>query len=181
MNLDSPHLGGHCNRTHLEEGALDYILKKFEIKSMLDIGCGPGGMVDLAIKKGIYAHGIDGDYTLNLNKDFFTVHDYTISPLVLPRNFDLIWCCEFVEHVEEKFMQNYLETFKLGKYILLTYNEGPGYHHVNCKPEIYWITNIEKYGFVYDKGETNNIRNSCTSVGRKAWVRNKGLFFKKQI
>ena len=56
-----PHLGGHLNKTHIDEGALDYLIKKFEIQSMLDIGCGPGGMIGVARAKGLDAWGIDGD------------------------------------------------------------------------------------------------------------------------
>jgi hypothetical protein len=42
------HLGGHENETHIDDGALSYIIKTFGIGSMVDIGCGPGGMVDHA-------------------------------------------------------------------------------------------------------------------------------------
>lgn len=41
------HLGGHKNRTHLDEGSLDHCIKILQVKSMLDIGCGPGGMVEI--------------------------------------------------------------------------------------------------------------------------------------
>ena len=33
-------------------------------KRMVDVGCGPGGMVELALSKGLQAAGIDGDFTL---------------------------------------------------------------------------------------------------------------------
>ena len=39
------HLGGHMNKTHLDKGALAWIKNKFNAKTYLDIGCGPGGMV----------------------------------------------------------------------------------------------------------------------------------------
>jgi len=42
------HLGGHQNKTHLDVGTLEFFKSTFNIKSMLDIGCGPGGMVNLA-------------------------------------------------------------------------------------------------------------------------------------
>jgi len=52
------HLGGHFNRTHLDEGSLLFIIKEFNIKSFLDIGCGPMGMVVLA--KRAYGNGSIG-------------------------------------------------------------------------------------------------------------------------
>ena len=39
-----------------------YLTEKFGIKSFLDIGCGPGGMVQLAAWRGLDAMGIDGDW-----------------------------------------------------------------------------------------------------------------------
>ena len=54
-----PHLGGHQNKTHLDNGALDWLIKTFDAKSFLDIGCGPGGMVELAKSKGLLVKGID--------------------------------------------------------------------------------------------------------------------------
>ena len=40
------HLGGHLNKTHTDRGTLLYLKNKYNIKSMIDIGCGPGAMSD---------------------------------------------------------------------------------------------------------------------------------------
>ena len=58
------HLGGHLNKTHVDEGSLTWIINTFNIKSFLDVGCGTGGMVELSESKGIKSLGIDGDHTL---------------------------------------------------------------------------------------------------------------------
>ncbi len=67
------------------------------------------------------------------------------------QNFDLIWCCEVVEHVEEEFVQNIMDTFKLGKIVALTHAVPgqKGYHHVNCKPKEYWIDLMISDNFKY--------------------------------
>jgi 2-polyprenyl-3-methyl-5-hydroxy-6-metoxy-1,4-benzoquinol methylase len=56
------HLGGHNGLTHLDEGALTW-LKQLGHTSFLDIGCGPGGMVELAEQLGFKVLGVDGDHT----------------------------------------------------------------------------------------------------------------------
>ena len=33
------HLGGHQNKTHLDHGALDWLIKTTNAKTFLDIGC----------------------------------------------------------------------------------------------------------------------------------------------
>ena len=64
MNKLADHLGGHMNKVHTDRSTLTYLTKKYNIKSMIDVGCGPGDMVMIALDKGINSIGIDGDYTL---------------------------------------------------------------------------------------------------------------------
>ena len=42
MNKVPEHLGGHLNRTNIDEPLLKYIKERFNTTSMLDIGCGSG-------------------------------------------------------------------------------------------------------------------------------------------
>ena len=57
------HLGGHLNKVHTDRGSLLYLKDKYNIQTMLDVGCGPGHMVQIANDRGIRAWGIDGDFT----------------------------------------------------------------------------------------------------------------------
>lgn len=174
------HLGGHLNRTHIDEGVLDWVIKYFNVRSFLDIGCGPGGMVDLAISKNLEALGVDGDYSIKRsNTDNFFTHDYSLGPLVLDKSYDLVWSCEFVEHVEEKFLQNFMQTFLCGKYVILTYSPPgtPGHHHVNCQTDHYWIKTFESCGFQYQAVETNLLKKYSTM--KRDFVRKFGLFFSR--
>ena len=182
MNTLPEHLGGHKGRTHLDEGVLDYMIGQYNVKSMLDIGCGPGGMVDLAVEKKLQAIGIDGDFTVSRSNNKFVIHDYTKGPSNILQTFDLVWSCEFVEHVEEEYFTNYINDFQKGKYVVMTFSEKSGYHHVNCKPKEYWVERFEKSGFEFLQSETDKIRNLSTmniDVGKKKqFVKNNGLFFK---
>ena len=75
MSQLEPHLGGHGNKTHLDIGALQWLQKELNAKTYLDIGCGPGGMVQLAEDLGLEALGIDGDYTLDrFDNTKFIIH-----------------------------------------------------------------------------------------------------------
>jgi hypothetical protein len=128
-----PHLGGHFGNTNLDEATLCYLVSRYRIESMLDVGCGPGGMVELAWRLGLHAWGIDGD---RFGPPWIIKHDYTTGPYVgMPA--DLIWCTEFVEHVEAQYQENYLATFATGRVLFLTAAPPgfPGHHHVNCLVE----------------------------------------------
>lgn len=181
------HLGGHKNRTHLDDGVLDFMIKKYKIKSFIDIGCGPGGMVNLAEEKNLKSLGIDGDFTVKRSGNNFIIHDYTSGPTTFEGNFDLAWSCEFVEHVHEDFIPNYIKDFQRAKYVVMTYSEKPGHHHVNLKPAEYWINIFRESGFNYDENLTQEIRNASTmnTTGKfsnqikKQFVKTNGLFFIK--
>ena len=181
------HLGGHKNRTHLDHGVIDYMINTFNIESFIDIGCGPGGMVNLAQEKGLRSLGIDGDYTISRKGDNFVIHDYTTGPTNFNDTFDMAWSCEFVEHVDEKYVENYMPDFQRAKYVVMTHSEKPGYHHVNLKPAEYWIDVFKEAGFDYDDEQTSAIRSATTmnTTGKHAYnikkmfIKTHGLFFRK--
>ena len=171
------HLGGHANITWHDEGAIDFFIKNFNIKSMIDVGCGPGMQTEIAQRKGLYAVGVDGDYTIKRNDDCkFQIHDYSTGPLDFenikykPKEglFDLGWSIEFLEHVDEKYIPNFMETFKLCKFVVVThaYPGQGGHHHVNEQEKEYWIKIFKKYGFKHSQKILNKVLSSSTMLKR---------------
>lgn len=129
-----------------------WIIKELNIKSVLDIGCGEGHSTKFFHENGCEVLGIDGDpeaIAAGPIPEKIVCHDYCTGPYMPDKEYDLVWCCEFVEHVEEEFMQNFIGTFKSAKYILLTHaweNQG-GHHHVNKQSVKYWLKQLSKEGF----------------------------------
>ena len=166
------HLGGHFGNSHTDPAVLDYLIERYSIKSMLDVGCGPGAMIDVAISRGLDTWGVDGDYTVVNN--FVVIHDFTNGPFrFVP--FDLIWCFEFVEHVEQQYQENYLATFASGRILYLS-TPAPGFggwHHVNEQPEAYWIDLLTAHGWLLDKEATDWIRQNADHP----FSRRQGLVF----
>ena len=182
MTLE-PHLGGHQGKTHIDEGALQWLVN-LGIKSFIDIGCGPGGMVELAKNKGLRTIGVDGDYTLTrFDPNYFVIHDYTKGSPIIHEDYDVAWSVEFLEHVEEKYMANYMDTFKCAKSAVVTYAPPGwnGHHHVNLQEEYYWIARFEENGFKLDESRTKYLRHNSTlnlgKKGKKAFVKIRGLYF----
>ena len=180
------HLGGHANKTHLDHGAIDWLIKKFSAKSYLDIGCGPGGMVQLAKQKGLKVLGIDGDYTLERETpDYFALHDFTKGPYEPSDTYDIGWSCEFVEHVSEEYIVNYMPCFQKCKVVMLTYAPPghKGHHHVNCQEESYWIELMSNAGLNFNQELTHELREHSTMNmdwnPKKAWVKQRGLLLTK--
>ena len=172
-----PHLGGHCNITHVDSGTARFFFKELECRSMLDVGCGPGGQVQLLESAGWFARGVDGDDTIERQIPCeivdFTKQRYNPGNDIV----DLVWCVEFVEHVRERFIDNYMPALQAGKYLLLTHAlpGKNGHHHVNCRPPDYWKRKLAQHGLVYCDELTHKARQASTM--RRDFVRETGMVF----
>ena len=160
-----------------------FLISEYNVKSFLDIGCGPGGMVALAGMRGLEAVGIDGDWEVPKERDTdIIIHDFTNGPcLTTKADFDLGWSVEFLEHVDEKYQDNYMQAFARCKYVVAT--AAPpghtGHHHVNCQTQEYWHGVFDKYGFDYDDAVTQRIRTEESNM-QKPFMQKTGMFFKRR-
>lgn len=175
------HLGGHENETHIDSGAVDKLVELYHCKSVLDIGCGPGGMVEHFKNRGMEVIGVDGDIVVKRSesiKENIIIHDFQTGPWIPEKNYDLAWSVEFVEHVWPKYMMNYIASFKKCKYVVFTHAVPgqPGHHHVNCRSVDYWLGVMESNGFEIDVEATNQVRQESTMKER--YIRTTGLVFK---
>jgi hypothetical protein len=178
------HLGGGEKRCHDDKGTLQYMIDRFNIKSMIDIGCGRGCQLRVAKTLGLNpVLGIEGDKWLSAQHWGnlpILIHDYTTGPSPLTdETFDLAWTVEFLEHVEEKYIPNYFPDLQRAKYVVCTFAPPgkEGHHHVNCQPYEYWLdVFINYYNFSLIEDACHGIRKMSTM--RKHFIRNYGLVFK---
>ena len=156
--------------TNIDRGALEYIVQSLPVKTMIDVGCGTGGMVQVAKDMGLKAVGVDGDPTTHPN----ILHNFDNGRMeIVPT--DLAWSVEFLEHIEEKYLSNVFSVFEKCKYVFCTHNPKPGAWHFNCHPNRYWIDVFSRYGFEYDEYMTEQIK--VHSDMKRGFVRNTGTFF----
>jgi hypothetical protein len=143
----------------------------------MDVGCGTGGMKSVAETLGLNWIGIDGDP--NVICEGIIQHDFLYPvTFTLPFSPDLVWCVEFVEHVEEQYIHNFLPLLASSKWLILSAappGKG-GIHHVNCQSQDYWIQHLKSYGMEFDEVETCQIRTHTTM--KREFIRDRGLVFK---
>lgn len=172
------HLGGNIRTgdpNTFEPDVWKWLVARYGVRTGMDVGCGRGHAVAEFRRLGVNMLGVDG-LAANAWKEGvpIIVHDYCAGPLTVS-NLDLIWCCEFVEHVEERFMDNYLATFRGARILAMTYGVGRGYHHVNVQDEAYWVSHIQDAGF-------RLLRRGTAVARRKAvgpFVGRRGLLFER--
>lgn len=156
-----------------------WAMSSLNVRSVLDVGCGEGHCMAFFSRYGCKVKGVDGSLIARKSSmlpECHDVHDFVDGPYTPSSSYDLVWCCEFVEHVEERYASNVLDTFKYAKkFIMLTHAVPgqPGWHHVNCRPTEYWIGKLEQTGYDYHASLTE----CAKRVARNGHFKDKGLVF----
>lgn len=151
--------------------------------SYLDVGCGTGAMVELAHKLGIKSYGLD---IILRSDEWFIGHDLR-NKFELAGKFDLICCIEVLEHIEQRYEDNVLQSIAqhTGQNGLLIFSAaGPGQdgiNHVNCQLGSYWRTKLHDLGFNYRHDFTTRMQmaaNLIPAPSRDWWIGNMQVFEK---
>lgn len=143
-----------------------YVISRFAVTSAMDLGSGSGNASLWLFRKGIQVVSVDG-FRDSVSTALYPAvqHDITTGPLYT--KVDLVHCQEVVEHIEEQYLSNLIETLVCGKVILLTHAlPGQlGHHHVNLKPSEYWIEKIENRGCKLLAEDTKRVRDIAKKEG----------------
>jgi SAM-dependent methyltransferase len=177
----------HGGSTNVDIETLKYAIKRWGVKSMIDVGCGTGGQVIEGQNLGIDSYGVDGSKDIPSSKNFQRV-DYRVKASNFDREFDLGWSVEFVEHVEEKCIPIFMKDFQKCRRVILT--AAPkfwgGKNHVNEQSEVYWLDKFNQHGFTLNFKETFRVRkNSVTLMNgevrppRQQFIKIRGLVFER--
>lgn len=191
QRLDFGHLGGTStvgdpNSWYPE--MWKWLIDKFQIKSVLDVGCGIGLSQKFFHDEGCDTIGIDAEQVLRSHKLKHKTqsHDITIDAYIGNKS-DLVWCCEVAEHIEVAFVSNLVDTLVKNTQNVLAFCAAPigagGYHHVNCQNVEYWIEKIESAGLHYSQELTSKAKSFCTpEYGRTEnnYFKRSGLIFTKE-
>ncbi len=179
---EQAHLGGYVHGGDAATWYPDlwkWLVNKLSIKRVIDVGCGEGQALEYFRQLGCDVVGIDG---MPQNDPDIIECDFSKGSVQITDPYDLVWCCEFVEHVVEEKMRNYLNVFASAQYIAMTHATPgqPGHHHVNCQTEDYWRGAMAVAGFQLDPVLTKMAR-LAASVNANPWnhFKRSGLVFKR--
>jgi len=180
QSATEPHLGGaikggdpfsYC------PSVWDYVIGRFGVESVLDLGSGAGNASDYFFRKGLKVIAVEGLEESVLTSIFPALrHDITKDPVVT--RVDLVHCQEVVEHIEERFLDYLLASLMCGRVILMTHAP-PGedsHHHVNLQPSEYWIDHMTKRGCSYLYEDSLRVRRLAENDGA-VYMNRTGMVF----
>jgi SAM-dependent methyltransferase len=184
--MKTQHLGGYYTSGDPNTWMPDvwgFLIFQYNIKSVVDIGCGLGHNIKWFDEMGLKILGVEGDAFAienSLIPKNILHHDFSLTALNLNENFDLAISTEFVEHLDQCYENNWLSVLKNCKYFLMSHAvpKQKGHHHVNCQTSDYWVDKLAKNNFIYHKSISLSFRESTCRYPTK-WGRNTLLFFEK--
>ena len=114
---DALHLGGNIRGGDpftFSPTVWDYVISRFSIESVLDLGSGSGNASRYFHLRGLRVLAVDGLEENALSSLYPTVmHDLADGPVVT--RVDLVHCQEVVEHIEERYLDHLLSSMLTGK------------------------------------------------------------------
>jgi SAM-dependent methyltransferase len=131
------------------------VLHFAEARSVVDVGCGTAAWLEVIREKGIDdVLGVDGDYVnrklLRIPEHLFHVHDL-VTPLRLPRRFDLAISLEVAEHIAPSHAERFVDDLTRLAPVIIFSAAIPaqgGTHHVNEQWPEYWAELFQKKEYV---------------------------------
>jgi len=167
-------IGGATESTLVES-----IMELYDIKTVVDIGCGAGRYTKQFIEAGVSCTGYDGNpLTPEMTDGLCSVLDIT-EPVDIGK-FDLVFCLEVAEHIPEEFTDVFLKNlYDASDWLLVISWATVGLEwegHVNCRNNDYVIDKLASFGFTFDAEGTKYTKDSV-----KQWlhIRDSVMIFEK--
>ena len=165
---------GHC----FDEGLSAQLKNLFKGHSVLDVGCGNGSYTRHFLDEDIPCQCFDGNPNTNtISNGLCNVADLTKQQTFEVA--DWVLCLEVGEHIpqeyESTFLQNIITHSRKGIVLSWGIPGQPGDGHINCRPNSYVISLIEKNGYLLDEEISSKLRQSS----KLWWFKNTILVFRK--
>jgi len=154
------------------------IVKLFNPKYILDVGCGSGQWLDEYRKHNIKIKGIEGSSNAwvtmsDETKEVVTQWDLRDTIQEEDYNIDYAQSFEVAEHLEEEYADIFLHNLiKDDPDTVLLTAASVGQHgiqHVNCQEREYWMTKMKNMGYLFNQDLLNEIKSWDTPKDCPFW------------
>jgi SAM-dependent methyltransferase len=161
--------------TPVYERLAEAIYARLEPASAIDVGCGTGRLLAAFAKRGVYVRGLEGSR--------HAIAMSSVSERIIRCNlergvpyagqFDLCSCIEVAEHLPARSAQSLVGGLAAMSDVVVFSAAPPGQkgsHHVNLRPQSYWLKAFEEYGFMLSaltselKAAIEDVRSEATYI-----------------
>jgi len=168
------------------QSVVTILIKYFNPKSVIDIGCGNGLYLAEFMKAGKEVLGFDGSpaaIKISSVANKIKLFDLTQS-LRLNRHFDLCLCIELAEHLPLVAADTLIKSLtSLSNNLVFTAatpGQGPkSIGHINEQPHQFWIKKFKAYTFAYNKKLTHIIKREMEQAKVVWWLSKNLMIFQK--
>lgn len=179
------HIGGFLQNDtkSYERNLWHWLIFSQKVTSMLDVGCGMGYSSKYFLDHGVDVLCVEGSHegveTTVLPKSRVVEHDFTRGPW-WPKDqvFDIVWSVEFLEHIDQKYLDNVVAAFKSARYLFVSHSTWGGWHHVSVHKSWWWVEKLSAYGFEYSEKLTEISKNLCKGRPEQSYFGMHGLVFR---
>lgn len=184
---ERPHLGGNFDGGDLGSMYPDdlwpWLARTFESRTVADIGCGTGETAQWFVGQGRDVLGVDGlpwnvERARKRSGARILLHDFQDGSCAFDP-VDLIWCADTAEHIAEEFVDHLLQTLRQCSVLAMCQgtdaHEETGWHHVNNKPEQYWVDKLASVSMIEDAEMTAKSR----EIGNHGWWPVSGRIYRR--
>ena len=150
-----------------------WIINTIDPKRVIDIGCGPGHLIEALARRGTHILGVD--YSAAARQRVaqrglpFQTFDLTDPDARIPgAPWDMAVCCEVAEHLDARHADTFVKHLaSASDTIFLTAAEvgQGGLNHVNEQPNSYWVDKFAECGFEFDQRLTKEARANFVENG----------------
>lgn len=165
----------------------DSIVRDLAPRSVVDIGCGTGNLLEALRVHGCEVFGLE--YAVAAveacNRRGIPVRRMNLESdeLVLPRRYDVVCSIEVAEHLPEPCADRYVALLASAGESLVFTAAPPGQggtDHVNEQPPDYWISRFAKHGLVHDAVLSEAWRAEWQQAGVQWWFWRNIMVFRRQ-
>ena len=157
-------------------------------KTVIDVGCGTGALLDSLRGKGCQVFGLEysnAALELCIARELdVQKYDLRKDTLAEERTFDVAVSMEVAEHLPEKSADRFVDQLVQFSDVIVfsacTPTDGAGHGHINEQPQSYWISKFQFSGFDYDEDLSNQWRESWRAGGVVAnWYHRNLMIFRR--
>jgi SAM-dependent methyltransferase len=161
------------------------IARRFEPRSVIDVGCGTGALLAALKQLGVATLGLEHAEAARVvcRQRGLDVRDFDLEgdTDAAGDRFDLAVCLEVAEHLPARAGDRLVALLcRIAGTVLFTAatpGQG-GTDHVNERPHAYWVARFRRHGFTLDEGPTRAIRAEWRAAGTADWYSCNALVFR---